>query len=102
MSAHAHIDLVVPQVLLDVTPLTLGIETTGGIMTPVINRNQGIPTRKSKIFTTEVDNQPNVFIQVFQGERQFGTSRLMLTVLLCTCMSQWHLNKCRPDTPAMR
>ena len=74
----------------------------GGIMTPVINRNQGIPTRKSKIFTTEVDNQPNVFIQVFQGERQFGTSRLMLTVLLCACMSQWHLNKGRPDAPAMR
>jgi molecular chaperone DnaK (HSP70) len=51
-------------VLLDVTPLTLGIETTGGIMTALINRNQGIPTRKSKVFTTEVDNQPNVFIQV--------------------------------------
>ena len=54
------------MVLLDVTPLTLGIETTGGIMTPLINRNQGIPTRKSKIFTTEVDNQPNVFIQIYQ------------------------------------
>jgi len=40
-------------------------------MTPLINRNQGIPTRKSKIFTTEVDNQPNVFIQIYQGERQF-------------------------------
>ncbi|EKX31346.1 heat shock protein 70-like protein [Guillardia theta CCMP2712] len=59
------------MVLLDVTPLTLGIETTGGIMTALIDRNSAIPTRKNKVFTTEVDNQPNVFIQIFQGERQF-------------------------------
>lgn len=51
-------------VLLDVTPLTLGIEITGGMMSPIIERNQAIPTRKSKVFTTEVDNQANVFIQV--------------------------------------
>ena len=59
------------MVLLDVTPLTLGIETTGGVMTAIIERNQAIPTRKSKIFTTETDNQPNSNIVVYQGERQF-------------------------------
>mmetsp|Transcript_31370 Transcript_31370/g.63615 ORF Transcript_31370/g.63615 Transcript_31370/m.63615 type:complete len:331 (+) Transcript_31370:44-1036(+) len=66
------------MVLLDVTPLTLGIETTGGVMTPLIQRNQAIPTRKSKIFTTEVDNQPNVFLQVYQGERQFVRDNIRL------------------------
>jgi molecular chaperone DnaK len=55
--------------LLDVTPLSLGIETLGGVMTTLINRNTTIPTRKSEIFSTATDNQPNVEVHVLQGER---------------------------------
>ncbi len=58
--------------LLDVTPLSLGVETNGGIFTKVIERNTTIPTKKSQIFTTAVDNQPSVEVHVLQGEREFA------------------------------
>eukprot|EP00171_Calliarthron_tuberculosum_P023908 IDg23908t1 len=69
--------------LLDVTPLSLGVETLGGVMTKVITRNTTVPTKKSEVFSTAVDNQPNVEIHILQGEREFtkdnkslGTFRL--------------------------
>ena len=65
-------------VLLDVTPLTLGIETLGGMMTPLIERNTTIPTTKSQIFSTAADNQPAVDIMVYQGERPMAADNKLL------------------------
>ena len=58
--------------LLDVTPLSLGIETLGGVCTKIIDRNTTIPTKKSQIFSTAADNQPSVEVNVLQGEREFA------------------------------
>lgn len=64
--------------LLDVTPLTLGIETLGGVMTPLIERNTTIPSSKSQVFSTAADSQPSVDVRVFQGERPMATDNKLL------------------------
>ena len=66
--------------LLDVTPLSLGIETLGGVFTKLIERNTTIPTRKSEIFSTAADNQPSVEIKVYQGERAMARDNRLLGV----------------------
>ena len=64
--------------LLDVTPLSLGIETLGGVMTRLIDRNTTIPTRRSEVFSTAADNQPAVEVHVLQGEREFAKDNVTL------------------------
>ena len=70
--------------LLDVMPLTLGIETLGGVSTPLIERNKTIPARKSEIFSTAADNQPSVEINVLQGERKFARDNKSLGKFMLT------------------
>ena len=74
--------------LLDVTPLTLGIETLGGVTTTMIERNTTIPARRSEIFSTASDNQPAVEIHVLQGEREFAKDNVTL--------GQFHLTDIPP------
>merc|ERR1712170_195015 len=64
--------------LIDVTPLSLGIETLGGVFTRLINRNTAIPTKKSEVFSTAVDNQSQVGIKVYQGEREMAEDNKLL------------------------
>jgi molecular chaperone DnaK (HSP70) len=74
LADDSHVEVL----LLDVTPLSLGVETGGGVFTPLIPRNTTIPTEKSEIFTTSVDNQPFVPIHVLQGERKMAADNRSL------------------------
>ena len=78
--------------LLDVTPLSLGIETMGGVNTVIIERNTTIPTKKSQIFSTAADNQPSVEVNVLQGEREFARDNKSL--------GTFHLDGIAPDPPS--
>ena len=84
-------------VLLDVTPLSLGIETLGGVMTKLIERNTTIPTRKSETFSTADDGQTSVHVKVFQGEREIAAANKMLGDFQLTGLpptAEAHSNRC--------
>ncbi|RYX82326.1 molecular chaperone DnaK [bacterium] len=81
------------MVLVDVTPLSLGVETLGGVMTVMIERNTAIPHKKSEVYTTAADNQPSVEIKIFQGERKFAADNKLLGV--------FHLNDIPPAPRGM-
>jgi molecular chaperone DnaK len=78
LQGAALIDDKVEVLLLDVTPLSLGVETGGGVFTPLIVRNTTVPTEKSEIFTTSVDNQPFVPVHILQGERKMAADNRSL------------------------
>jgi len=81
------------MVLVDVTPLSLGVETLGGVMTVMIERNTAIPHKKSEVYTTAADNQPSVEIKIYQGERKFAADNKLLGV--------FHLNDIPPAPRGM-
>ena len=72
--------------LLDVTPLSLGIETLGGVATKLIPRNTTIPTKKSQVFSTAADNQPQVEVKVLQGEREMASDNKLLGQVRFICL----------------
>jgi molecular chaperone DnaK len=86
--------------VVDVTPLSLGIETKGGILTKLIQRNSAIPTKASEVFTTAEDNQSQVLIQVFQGERELARDNKPLGTFELTGIAP--APRCRPASSAVR